>query len=139
MHYEQHPQYRPGDRPVRYLPEEADHYRGAWAVGDRVRIDNRDLARIVGFAATWSHVHAGRIVLVEPIGPSYGISVAWESRLTAAECDDRFGVHPHFADCPCGLGYDGELGTWRHAPASWDVGGNWHVVTPHPQLTREVA
>lgn len=137
MHYHDHPQHRAGARPLRYMPEEGDHWRSGLLVGDRVRTDLAYLGRIVGFHDTWSHPTSGRLVRIDPIGPSYASAgyCVWESRLAEADNRDLFGRHPHHHGCPCGLVYDGPLGMWRSAPASWQVGPMWRVADPHPCLS----
>lgn len=94
-------------------------------MGDVVRTSLDHLGRIVAFDNTWSHVRGGRIVHLAAVGPGYtdakGRFTAWEEDLCAACPYDRFGRHPHFPECGCGLELEIH-GAWTAAPASWQVG-----------------
>jgi hypothetical protein len=110
------------DRPFRRAGED-DHWRSGFQIGDIVRYGCSEhyLGRIVGWDATWSHLRAGRIAHLEPVGPSYGATTSWEKDLAPSQPDDRFGAHPHRQDCPCGLQLDRGWYQWIAAPASWQV------------------
>lgn len=105
-------------RPVCW-PGEEHHYRSTLQIGDLVRGQYGNLARIVAFNNTHSHIRGGRLVHLEAAGPGFDIHqvefghrVSWENELSPGFPGDR-GAHP----CRADGGYH-----WRHVAASWDGG-----------------
>jgi hypothetical protein len=118
------------ERPERW-PGEEDHFRSEFTIGDTVRGEYDTLGVIVAFNNTWSHIRGGRLVHLTNVGPGYGTeNIEWENHLRVAEPSDRFGRHPHFADCQCGHTPDREFSIWTPAPASWQMPDEpaWHPV-----------
>jgi hypothetical protein len=105
-------------REFRVMPEEADHYRSELQPGDIVRGEFGNLARLVAWDHTWSHIYAGRIAHLQPLVSYPGTQdpedalpfshvTSWEYRLSLAQPGD-VGAH---ADRP-GPG-------WHYISASW--------------------
>jgi hypothetical protein len=108
------------ERPV-YWPGEEDHFRDLRLVpGMKVRYKFGALGRIVAFDNTHSSLRGGRLVHLEPIGPSYGGKTAWESDVAPAADTDTYGRHPHLVGCSCGQSVE-STGAWVHVGASWEV------------------
>lgn len=68
------------ERPLRW-PGEEDHFRTTLKVGDLIQRGHGGVSRITAWDNTRSHVRAGRIAHLEPIGPGDGVTSAWEKDL----------------------------------------------------------
>jgi len=106
------------DREFRVMPQEAGHYRSDLQPGDIVRGEYGNLARLVAWNHTWSHVRGGRLAYLEPLvaypgtpapegAQPYAHKGSWEDNLSRAEPGD-IGAH---VDRP-GFG-------WKHVSENW--------------------
>ena len=95
-------------------------YRSDLAPGDIVRGKYGNLARLVSWNGTWSHLTGGRIAVLEPLAAYPGIPMpegahpyahtsSWECSLTRAVPGD-IGAHARrYGNC----------GMWQHYPCNW--------------------
>lgn len=108
------------EREFRVMPQEADHYRSDLRPGDIVRGQYGNLARLVAWNHTWSHLTGGRLAHLEPLVTYPGTEIpagcdaepfnhtgSWESNLNRAQPGD-IGAHAS------GRGFG-----WRHHCATW--------------------
>ena len=108
------------EREFRVMPQEAGHYRSDLQIGDIVRGKYGNLARLVTWNHTWSHLSGGRIAHLEPIvaypgtdvpegAAPYSHDCSWESSLTRAMPGD-IGAH---------LTRYGNCGMWQDHRQNW--------------------
>ncbi len=96
-------------------------------IGAIVRGEYGQLARIVGVheharaSARHISVPLDVVVATERVGPGYGHTSSWASKLTLAQ-DGDIGAHPHTRECECGEPYDESRGGyWYDVRESWSV------------------